>query len=415
MKTSLHFLMALLLGFAAYAQETTVEISMQPSYTDQVYYKLSTETSTAFPSNSWDIAFLRTSAFDMGIRVNSAITVYEASANKNDWETINITNEASWTALYNTENSWAGGAFDNGSATYGWGEYNMASHKVVGSIIFVLKYQDETYRKFIIEQFSNGYSIKYSTWSAGTSTWGEDQLATIANSTNPDNRYNYYSLQNNTEVVAEPAISDWDFVFTKYTADYFGDATVFYPVTGVLHNDDVTVAQNEEFNGMPDTPSLTYSTEINTIGYDWKTSGADFSYTVHSEQAYYIKYSDGTIYRLYFTGFEGGATGNISFAFENITEALGIADVNAAVAFGIYPNPSTDKKVNLVYDVSQWDSEQNTVSIFSVTGAQVYQTTLSNQSGLYNKQLDLSQLKSGVYLLQFSSGTSSITKKLILN
>ena len=416
MKTILQFLTVVLLCISANAQETVVNLSMQPSYSDQVYYKLSTETATSFTASSWDIAFLRTSAFDFGMRVNSGagIEVFEAANTATSYSSIDVTNEANWTALQNSETTWSGGAFEQGSASYGFGEYNPSTHAVVGSIVFVLKYADGTYRKFINESYAAGYTFKYATWNAETSTWSEDQTVTLSNTNNPDNKFNYYSLQNDEEVVAEPAIADWDFVFTKYATDYFGDASLFYPVTGVLHSDEVTVAQNDEPSGMLANPTLTYSDEINTIGYDWKTLNDAWAYDVSSNQAYYIKYADDTIYRLYFTAFEGSSTGNLSFAFENVTNALSIEDVNSSVAFGMYPNPTTDKKVNLVYDVNTLASNNNEVAIFSTTGQKVYQTNLNTNSGFYNKSLDLSSLASGIYVLQFTSGNNSVTKKLIL-
>ena len=416
MKTILQFITVVVISISVNAQQREVNLSMQPSYSNQVYYKLSTETATSFTASSWDIAFLRTSAFDFGMRVNSGIgiEVFEAANTADSYNTIDVTNEADWTPLQNNETTWSGGAFEQGSASYGFGEYNPATHAVNGTIVFILKYADGTFRKFINETYAAGYTFKYATWNVETSTWSADQTVTLPNTNNPNNKYNYYSLQNDEEVLAEPAITDWDFVFTKYTTDYFGDGTVFYPVTGVLHSDDVTVAQNDEPTGMPTNPTLTYSEDINTIGYDWKTLNDTWTYDINSNRAYYIKYADNTVYRLYFTEFGGSSTGDLSFAYENVTSTLSIEDVNATVSFGIYPNPSKDKKVNLIYDVNTLSSNKNEVSIFSVSGHKVFETHLNNNLGFYNKSLDLSSLTDGIYVLQFTSGNNSITKKLIL-
>lgn len=412
MKTKLQFLCAFLLAsITLQAQETTVNLSLGSSYVDQVYYKLSTETETIFAANSWDVAFLRESNFNQSIRVNDAIgiEVFEASNVPGDWATIDVTNETSWTKLYNSDTSWDEGAFMSGSATYGWGEYNVQTHTVLGTVIFVLKYADGTYRKFLIESYLGAYNFKYSTWD-GTA-WSADQTATVSNTSNPNNRYNYYSLQNNTEVVAEPAITDWDFVFRKYNT--LLPQGQYYNVTGVLHNPNVQVAENDEPSGMPANPTLTYSDDINTIGYDWKAfSGSGFN--VDSNKAYYVKYTDGTIYRLYFTSFSGSfGGGNLSFNFENVTQALNLEEVSE-ITFGIYPNPSTGKKINLVYDVNKLSTSKNEVSIYATTGQKVYQTTLNSNEGFYNQTLDLSSLANGVYMLQFTSGEFSTTKRIIL-
>ena len=412
MKQTLHFIIAIFLSMSfVHAQETTINMSMGAGYSQQVYYKLSTQTETSFAANLWDIAMLRTSNYAFALRVNDGIgiQVFEASNNPSDWESIDITDESSWTQLYNSDTQWNNGAFDQGSATYGWGEYNSVTHHVEGTVIFVLKYSDGTYRKFINEDFYGGYTFKYSTWDG--SEWTADQTATVANSNNPNNVYNYYSLQNDTEVVAEPAPADWDLKFTKYYTELAPNT--MYSVTGVLHNELVEVAENDEPTGMPASPSLTYSTDINTIGYDWKsfTNGA---FSVDSEKAFYIKYEDGTIYRLYFTAFTGSSSGDLSFNFEDVTSSLGIEDVAEGISFGIYPNPSTDKKINLVYDVNNLSADKNEVSIYSTTGQQVFKTVLYNNAGFYNKNLDLSSLANGIYILKFNSGEYSISKKIIL-
>ncbi|MEP5340819.1 MAG: T9SS type A sorting domain-containing protein [Algibacter sp.] len=422
MNTKLHTLIALLLTICmAWGQEITVNASMEASYSNQLFYKLSTETETSYVANSWDIAMLRTSAFDIALRINDGIgtEVFEASSSSGDWAAIDISNEANWTQLYNSDTNWTNGAFDNGSATYGWGEYNISNHHVVGTVIYVLKYTDGTYIKFINEDFYDGYTFKYSTWNNDTSIWEADQSATVSNASNPNNQFNYYSFDSNVEVVAEPATTDWDIKFTKYyteVSDGSGGTTP-YLVTGVLFNDALEVAKNDEPTGMPANPTLSYSTDINTIGWDWKTFNfSSFTYDVSSNQAFYIKYADGTVYRLYFTSFSGSSSGDVTFKFEDVTASLGIDDLSSSdISFGVFPNPSTDKKVNLMYDISKLNSSKNEVSIYSTTGQKVFETSLNNTSSFSNKTLDLSSLKSGIYVLQFNSGNYSTIKKIVLN
>jgi hypothetical protein len=416
MKRKLQIFCVLLISFAAMqAQEVTVNASMGVGYTNQVYYKISTETATAFAANSWDIAFLRESNLDQAIRVNGSvgIEVFEAANTPSAWNTVDVTNQSSWIQLYNSDTNWNNGAFMKGSDNsppfgFGWGHYNSVTHRITGSVIFVLKYADGTYRKLIIEDYFGSYTFKYSTWTG--SAWSADQTATVANSNNPTNKYNYYSFTTNAEVIAEPAIPDWDFVFTRYYTEVAPN--IQYLVTGVLHSSEVTVAQNQEVGGMPTNPSLTYSDEINTIGYDWKSfTGSGFS--VNSDSAFYVKYADDTVYRIYFTAFSGSGSGDITFNQEDVTSSLSISEVAEGVSFGIYPNPSIDKKVNLLYDINKFNGT-NTVSIYTTSGQKVFETNLRDNNGFYNKQLDLSSLKSGLYVLQFNSGKNSVTKKIVL-
>src|SRR5690606_33660923 len=336
--------------------------------------------------------------------------VFEAADSPSDWNNIDIANEASWTPLYNDDTNWDNGAFMQGSASYGWGEYNPVSHHVEGTIIFVLKYTDGTYRKFINEEYFGGYTFKYATWNGAA--WVGETTATVSNNNNPDNRYNYYSLQNNEEVVAEPAENAWDMVFRKYVTDVGGG--MMYGVTGTLQNPNVTVAKNEEPSGNPDPNNLTYSEEINTIGYDWKTFNGT-NYDVNSDMAYYVKYDESTVYRLAFESFDGSATGNLSFNFEDVSDLLGLENISEGVTFGMYPNPSKDKMVNIVYDLKNTLSQENNISVYNIQGQLVYNEKVDANNGFFNKTLDLSALSSGMYIVQFKAGNNSISKKLILN
>ncbi|MFV0572998.1 MAG: T9SS type A sorting domain-containing protein [Xanthomarina gelatinilytica] len=84
------------------------------------------------------------------------------------------------------------------------------------------------------------------------------------------------------------------------------------------------------------------------------------------------------------------------------------------VSFKVYPNPSTNGIVNLAYDDNRLNSNNNSVSVYSITGIKVFETKLNTNNAFYNKSLDLSNLSSGTYLLQFNSGSYTTTKKLIL-
>lgn len=424
MKTKLHFFLILTCCISlCQSQENEVNISMSADYANDVYYKLSNGTTHTFDRNLWDIAFYRAGAAPyytpFAIRINdgAGIKVFDASNDPADWNSIDIANEGDWTELHNSETSWTTGAFDQGSAdgtlSYGWGNYNILTHVIEGDVVFVLKYNDGTYRKFFIDSYAAGYTFTYSTWN-GTD-WNPDTTVTLPNTNNPNNIFNYYSLQNNTEVVAEPESTDWDIKFTKYATDYYGDGSLFYPVVGVLHNEKVTVAQNEETSGMPTNPSLNFSNDINTIGFDWKSINASYQYEVNPNSVYYIKYEDNTVYRLHFTSFEGNSTGNLSFNLENVSSLLSIDSVNKDVSFGLYPNPSVDKKVTLVYNLNNLSNTTNNLTIYSTTGSIVFNSTLSSSNGFYNKELDLSHLKSGMYIVRFTSGNQSMSQKLILN
>ena len=410
MKTRLFFsIFSFLLVQSTFSQETTVNLSLDASYASQVYYKLNTKTQTSVAANSWDLAFFRASNFDHGIRVNDGIgiEVFEATNQATAWNTIDIKNEAAWSTLYNSDTDRINGAFMQGSATYGWGEYNTTTHHITGTIIYVLKYTDGSYKKFICEDFYGGYTIKYASWDG--SDWSEDKSAVISNSNNSNTTYNYFSLQNDNEVIVEPAATDWDFVFTKYFTDV---STSKYNVTGVLSSDNITVATATG----DATNSLSYSEEINTIGYNWKSLNfTTLTYEVDSNLKFYVKDKDEKIYKLYFTEFGGSSTGNLAFNFEDVTETLNIEEVGERITFGIYPNPvNFDKKINIVFDINKVNENENKIEIYNVSGQKVLATSITNSLGFYNKEINLSSLNSGIYMLKFTSGNYQKTKKIVI-
>jgi len=418
MKKQILLLAAMLVGSFAGAQ--TVQegtVTMGPSYANQVYFKFGTPGVTnAYPHSSWDVAFYRKNTFAFATRVNDAkgIEVYQASNTVSNWATIDVSQVGNWTRLYNSDIEWTKGAFDYGTATYGWGEYNPANHHVTGAIIFVLKYPNGTYKKFKIDDFFGGYTFTYATWNAGTSTWGADQTKVVANTTNPNDIFNYFSLETDAAVTAEPASADWDLIFTKFTTDYpMGGTTTKYQVTGALHHPDVKVAKNVEPGGVMNTANLNFVSAINTIGYDWKTFTGT-TYTIDGSKAYYVKLANGTVYRVVFTTFAGSSTGVIKFNYQDVTNSLGTVSFEDKIAFGIYPNPSLDKKINLIYDIKENMDANSKVSIYSMTGAKVFETTIETAQGFYSRELDLSALGTGIYILNLESGSNTITKKVIL-
>ncbi len=392
------------------AQET-IDVSMGAGYTSEVYYKLDTQTAITFQADSWDVAFLRNDDFNLSVRVNDGIDikVFEVADTAEQYGSVDVSNQNDWVELVNGNTNWEDGAFMQGSATFGFGEYNPATNHVEGTIVFVLQYDDGSYRKMIIEDYFGAYTFKYATWDG--STWSSDTTATVANTSNPDNRYNYYSLQNNQELIAEPSEDNWDFVFRKYTS-FINPPGQNYVVSGALHNPNVTVAQNQETSDA-DPNGLDYLEEINTIGYDWKSFTG--TWNIDSDQKYYVKYENNTVYRMYFTDFGGSASGDLSFVLQDVTDLLGFESISENLSFGMYPNPSLDGDITIVFENKSIIAATNTIRIYAVNGAQVYKTTTLNNNGFFTQQLDLSFLDSGMYVLQFESGDTTISKKLILN
>jgi hypothetical protein len=103
------------------------------------------------------------------------------------------------------------------------------------------------------------------------------------------------------------------------------------------------------------------------------------------------------------------------FKYKKITGSLGITEVSKKADFGIYPNPTTaDKKVTVLFDVKEKASNKGSVEVFDLTGKKVYAAELTNETGFYKQDLNLSQLPSGNYMVKITYGGTSETKKIIV-
>lgn len=403
------FFVMLMTASIATAQETEVDLSIDQDYSKELYFKFATNAFESFEADAWEIAFLRTSTFEFGERINtySGIEVYEASNDPNDYDTVDPANINNWTRLYNSDTTWEEGAFDHGSATYGWGEYNPTNHHITGQIVFVLKYSDDTFKKFMIEDYFGGYTFKYATWENASSSWINEQTVTLSNDTNPDKMFNHYNLSTNEAVVTSPDMTDWDLVFMKYETDL---QEMMYPVVGALQHPEVSVAKND-YMDVENMDELTFSTDINSVGYDWKELDGDFQYVVTPDTYYFLKDANESIYRFQFTSFEGASTGDFSLAYEDVTEILDVESFDENNTLSIYPNPSSNGLVNILFDTNQSEVD---ISLYDISGKNIMTRKL-NANGYNNIQLNVSHLSSGVYLLKYTSGDFMTTKKLILN
>jgi len=95
----------------------------------------------------------------------------------------------------------------------------------------------------------------------------------------------------------------------------------------------------------------------------------------------------------------------IRMNFGNATPPSAIND-DLKSGFSIYPNPS-----NGIFTIDNKNSENYEFTIRNVIGQVTYNGTVNNMS---NRIIDLSDLKSGVYTIEFDNEDNSYTQKLIL-
>lgn len=102
--------------------------------------------------------------------------------------------------------------------------------------------------------------------------------------------------------------------------------------------------------------------------------------------------------------------GTCEYTNGNLTqETLSIEQVNQVIgSTRVFPNPLVSgNNIHLVFN----SHVQGTASIIDITGKKVLNIEIDN---LTRKQIDVSSLTNGVYLLQIEAGSSTITKKLVI-
>lgn len=411
----------------AMSQVVSDTVTLGSGYANQVWYQLDGGTKTSVAKNTWDIAFA-TGGMSSTIWINPGAGVqlwaYPDGAAA-DWANLNdTTGISSWKELSNSNLSWGLGAFSttadpNDDFDLGWADYLFSQgHRVVGDSLYVIKTAANDYKKLYISTLKSG---KYHFQFANVDGSGE-----VHDSISKDDfvgkNFGYYSLDNQLESDPEPLTNQWDLYFGEYT-DY---VSVPYPVAGVLHNVGAEVAEATPIAG-PDTATnyndFTFSPDINTIGYNWKDSRAG---TISDSLAYFVKTAvDSTVWRVQFTGFESGLSGDgkIIFNKENLgtfkapeepndTTSIFDIDVNAPQV-KTYPNPASGSNITVLLNDSEFAGNAD-LSIYSLTGALLKNEQIFVSGNFQQHTINISDLNSGAYVLQLRNEKFRTQHKLIV-
>jgi len=417
-----------LLNMQADAQVITDTVSVGAGYANQNYYQLSSGNEHTAPKNEWDIAFQTSGSMGYAISINSysgaALYSYpHASASATNWAvTFDTAGLSTWPKMYNSENTWSWGAFNQGADVsnqfdLGWGVYDMTTHFVTGDSMFVVKLTNGNFKKLWVKNLANGvYNFVYANLD-GTS----EQTVALNKSTYATKNFGYYSLVNNAPVDHEPvANTAWDLVFTQYTGDLGGG--YMSTATGILANNGVLTAKVEQVadvENFDDYESQTYSPDINVIGWNWKTydMGAGV-YTVNDSTVFFVQAKDSAIWKVVMTGFGGSTNGNFIFSKEKLKSApvtppppTGIKELSSVATLSLYPNPvAKGTDLNVVINLMQGNSTVN-LTMYDITGKQVFKTKVNNQAGLKALAVPTSGLRAGLYVVALDvNGSSAIQK-----
>ncbi|WP_452600093.1 FG-GAP-like repeat-containing protein [Pontimicrobium sp. MEBiC01747] len=248
-----------------------------------------------------------------------------------------------------------------------------------------------------------------------------------------------YKNNNNTFSIVNEGLINLGGSASLFWADYDNDKDLDLLISGffddanyasqtILHKNNTTI-ENEK----PNAPTNLVST-INTndsITFSWDNATDDYT---PSNGLHYLL-TVGTTengaeiasYKVYGTSWTiNNLTANnyywsvraidTAFVMSDATsnQTLGIDEFETPITFNVYPNPSSiDKIIHIDYNIAVLSSNTVEVVIYSAIGQKVYQKTYKEHSNTY-KEIDLSALTSGIYLLQFNSGNQTMTKKVIL-
>ncbi len=413
MKKILYSILSLGILGTASAQVMTDTITTGTGYLNQAYYSLENDVQATADAKAWHIAFCSlTQQPGMSIRFNSLNGNLRLLPNANVEVPITSVDTSGWASeaqLVDMDSNYYVGAFDqsagNGQLDYSWGEYNTTTHKLSPKRIFGAQIGTDFYAiHFSLVPQTSIYHITY--YKLGeTDSVSYDLDFTAYTSKN----YVYTNLFDQSVLDLEPKANTWDLFFGQYYTNVGGG--MMYPVAGVLNNLKTEVAKvitTDPANYTRDNSEI-YSMNNNVISYTWKASGQGGT-TIADTVVYFVKATDGAIWKVRFTGFISGVGSNPlagSYILDKeLISAVGVNDV-ATVFTQLYPNPANDN-VQLVVDAT----ENTTVEIYSLSGAKVYSNIING--GLQTLSINTAELMNGMYQVVVTFNGNKTNKKLII-
>lgn len=398
--------------------QTEVEVTMGAGYANDAFYSFENGTVATSPRINWDIAFA-TNRFNVSILANNGGEVELYTYPNGDisaWESVDISGIGSWPMMYNSVESWDEGAFNrnvdpNNPFDFGWGIYNPSTHHIVGDSLYVIKTVSGNYKKlWIVEKDPtngiNTWEFKYANIDGS-----EEQTLIIEGDDHIDKNFVHYSLEGNQIMEKEPDSDEFELQFTRYY-----DYTIPYYVVGIYSNSPrVTV---EEVSGVDQTSfedftEANFSTNITTIGSDWKYFDLDqMVYLVETDRVYFCKVlsnngADSTYWKFYFTNFTGMSEGTSTFIQKKLQTTVGVDQIESTIFAEVYPNPANEF-VNLVLDTK----EDAFITILNSSGQEIFSKNYSNNH-LQSKRIDTRSWAKGYYIVRINTPTSNKQIKFI--
>ena len=397
-----------IMGFGFASAQEYMDTTMTNGNTQDVYLHLNTMTKTNVERDNWDLAF-ETSGTTGSILINAqkGMRLFTSPYTIADWAKFDTAGMASWVEYLNSTSSWSNGAFNQqlepgNEFDLGWGKYNIQNHIITGDSVFLLQLEDGSYKKIYINDLNAGtYTFTYANID-GTSEMKKE----VTKSDMGDQNFGYFSIVDEKVVTREPATTDWDLVFTEYVTPIPTGPGTFqnYPVTGIKINKGVEVAQRDGIAvTSDDTSGLNWNMNITEIGSDWKMfNRTEMKYEYAKDRTYFVKLEGGSVWKIYFTMYEGGRAGNFHYTLEKIETGASVKDLVAS-SISIYPNPSANQSVTIELTSG---NTLNNVSVFN----QSMQLVQSQNDAVINT----TNLQAGIYFVAIETAQGSALKRLVI-
>lgn len=289
----------------------TNQVDMGSTYKNQIWFSLGENRiiSTNFRTD-WDLAF-EASATGNHIMLNGSKGMRAYKTNHTDLAQVTDT---AGVEAYSKIDSPSGKP--DSTALNGWENPNT---------VYIV---NRGYNEAGLHQGYYKMKVISATTSSFTFEYGDMFGSQISQGTvnkHPDYNFVMFSFTTGHEAYIEPKKTDYDICFTYYT-HFFTNPFQYYQVAGVLQNQyqtRVLQIRNKPFMDIVigDTLGRHFSSERNTIGYEWKEFSLNTNiYTVHPSYCYIIQDNKGYYYKLHFIDFytTAGIKGAPKFEFKKL-------------------------------------------------------------------------------------------------
>jgi hypothetical protein len=393
------------------------------TYPNDVFYNMATGKVSTVKGSNWHLAFaIRNATPPFNVMKSTTIlanegrgvTVYESTQPISNFAAFDTAGYSNWTIPHNSDSTWDIGALNankTSSATdFGWGEYDMTSHDLVGTKIFLIKIAQGTgantkytFKKIMISKLAFDTTWEYTYANLDNS----NTRNMVLNKSNFAGKlFAYQNLLLDSIYDREPS-AKWDLLFTRYGANATQfNQTIFSTNTGALS---YPTFLTSKVSGVPTDSAApgVFSNRITGIGTDWKLNPGPGqpTFAIIDSLTYFTKNENNLSFKLVFKGFAGSSTGTILFTKTAISLSAGITSIAEIGLVNMYPNPA---KNTLNIELNNLD--ECTLSIIDIAGRTQLQTDLSS----LQNSIDISSLQSGMYFVKIHNQQTQKVVRLLV-